>query len=167
MQIPPYQTHVAFLSAPPHAENRVVCSSLPRQCLFAEARPACNQSRQASTSWALMSLWKSCPPSPSFCPWLLDVGTHTMSGLTLGIQTRYHRFHIQKQIKRMASWHPLRMRLTNCLTHVQAKGHAFLSCIPDLLLMLNRKQTEAVSQTHEPCKPAHSTDVSESNCVRC
>lgn len=42
--------------------------------------------------------------------------------------------------------HLLRMRLTNYLTHVKAKGHAFLSCIPDLLLMLNHKQTEAVSQ---------------------
>lgn len=64
----PHSDHILpesdrILSDTSHTVRTEWCSLLLRQFLFTEARPACNQSRQTSTSCDLMNSWK--PPLPT------------------------------------------------------------------------------------------------------
>lgn len=125
------------LTDPSHAETGVGCSSLLRQFMFTEARPACNQSRQASISCGLVSLCKSPLLLPPLWPW---------SELSLRIQGCYRQFSYSKGKSEERLLTPVLYEIDqvfNSLTLKQRNTHSFVysrHCIY-WCITINKKET--------------------------
>lgn len=120
----------SILSDASHIVKIEWCSLLPRQFLFTEARPACNQSRQTSTSCDLMSSWKS--PSQHYP---LACGHFLMPGITpclrrifgFGVAVSNRHIQMADALERAAScilhiWDWLKFQLT-CIESIQEEKY--------------------------------------------